>query len=36
MDVKEGEEGGGGADLNVQLALREEKMNMSTAPKKCD
>ena len=26
----------GGSDLNVQLTLREEKMNMSTAPKKCD
>ena len=29
-------EGGGGSDLNVQLTLRGEKMNMSTAPKKCD
>ena len=34
VDITEGggENGGGGADLNVQLTLRGEKVNMSTAP----
>lgn len=32
VDVKKGEGGGGGVDLNVQLTLSREKVNMSTAP----